>query len=321
MSSYKNIIKNMDSKQVALLLAVLTAATVLFTQVEKTETISEFEAWKAQYGVKYESAFESAYREKIFLQNKAKVALHNADKFKTYELGINQFSALSQEEFQQQYLGLVVPENFVSLEESNDISVGDADWTTQGAVTPVKNQGQCGSCWAFSTTGSLEGLSKIGYGTLESFSEQQLVDCSGSYGNQACNGGLMDNAFKYVKAVGIVHEDEYQYKAVKQACSKNGGPFKISGFTDVKDCNTLATAITGRPVSVAVDATNWSQYKSGVFNNCQKSLNHGVLLVGVSDQFWRIKNSWGTSWGESGFVRLARGNTCGICNAASYPNK
>ena len=131
----------------------------------------------------------------------------------------------------------------------------------------------------------------------------------------------MDNAFKYVKANGIVTESEYPYKAVKQTCSKNAGPFKISGFTDIKDCNTLATALTGRPISVAVDASNWSPYKSGVFNNCGTRLNHGVLLVGATDQDWKIKNSWGTSWGESGFIRLARGNTCGVCSTASYPNK
>jgi C1A family cysteine protease len=312
----------MDSKQVALLLAVLTAATVLFTQVEKTSTISEFEAWKVQFGVKYESAFESAYREKIFLQNKAKIEIHNAQKSMTYEMGVNQFSAHTAEEFQQQYLGLVVPENYVSVEESDEVILtADVDWTTQGAVTAIKNQGQCGSCWAFSATGALEGLSKIGYGTLQSFSEQQLVDCSGSYGNQACNGGLMDNAFKFVKANGIVLEESYPYKAVKGACSKTTGEFKISGFTDVKDCKTLATALATRPISIAVDATNWSSYKSGTFNNCGKQLNHGVLLVGVSDTFWRVKNSWGTSWGESGFIKLATGNTCGLCNVASYPNK
>jgi C1A family cysteine protease len=312
--------RKMNGKQLAVLLAVIGAAAVLLN-VNNASTASEFESWKGKHGIKFASEFENAYRERIFLENLAKVNSHNSNPYKTYEQGLNQFSALTTEEFAQQYLGTIVAESSNNIESTDDLKVGDVDWTTQGAVTGVKNQGQCGSCWAFSATGGLEGLSKLAYGTLESFSEQQLVDCSGSYGNQACNGGLMDNAFKFVKDNGIVHEDQYVYKAVKQTCSQKTGPFKISGFTDIKNCNDLATAIAGRPISVAVDATNWSPYKSGVFNNCKTSLNHGVLLVGLTDQYWHVKNSWGTSWGESGFVRLARGNTCGICNVASYPNK
>lgn len=127
----------------------------------------------------------------------------------------------------------------------------------------------------------------------------------------------MDSAFKFVKDNGIVTESEYPYKAVKQTCTTPTGSFKISGFTDIKNCNDLATALVGRPVSIAVDATNWSKYSSGVFNNCATKLNHGVLLVGANDQSWKVKNSWGASWGESGYIRLARGNTCGLCNVAS----
>jgi len=143
----------------------------------------------------------------------------------------------------------------------------------------------------------LEGLNKLSGGDLKSFSEQQLVDCSAAYGNNACQGGLMDNAFKFVHDHGIVTEAEYPYAGVKQTCKIPSGPFKISGFVDIKNCNDLANAVTGRPVSVAVDATNWSSYKSGVFNNCKANLNHGVLLVGVNDQSWKVKNSWGTVWG------------------------
>lgn len=131
----------------------------------------------------------------------------------------------------------------------------------------------------------------------------------------------MDNAFKFVRDHGIVHEDEYPYVAKKQACKIGDGPFKISGFTDIRNCNDLATAVAGRPVSVAVDATNWSRYSSGVFDNCRTSLNHGVLLVGISEGNWWVKNSWGASWGEKGFIRVKAGNTCGICSVASYPNK
>lgn len=301
-------------------MAVLGLVSVLFSH-KAIDTTSEFEAWKLKHGIKYESAFEDAFRERVFLENLAAINAHNSNEDKTYTMGVNHFSALTQEEFEQNYLGTVVPASDIVADSIDDAMVGDVDWTSEGAVTPIKNQGQCGSCWAFSATGGLEGLSKLAYGGLQSFSEQQLVDCSGKYGNMACNGGLMDNAFKYVRDNGIVHEDEYAYKAVKQTCKQNSGPFKISGFTDIKNCNDLANALTGRPISVAVDASNWSRYKDGVFNNCSTRLNHGVLLVGVTDGYWRVKNSWSSSWGEQGFIKLARGNTCGICNAASYPNK
>lgn len=131
----------------------------------------------------------------------------------------------------------------------------------------------------------------------------------------------MDNAFKFVKDKGITLEDSYPYKAVKQACAQETGDFKISGFTDIKNCSTLYTALVDRPISVAVDASTWSNYKGGVFSTCNTRLNHGVLLVGSDTKSWHIKNSWGKTWGEEGYIRLARGNTCGICNAASYPNK
>ena len=107
----------------------------------------------------------------------------------------------------------------------------------------------------------------------------------------------MDNAFKFVKDNGIVHEDEYPYVARQNACKKTTGPFKISGFTDIKNCNTLASSISGRPISVAVDASKWSSYKSGVFSTCGTALNHGVLLVGIVEGNWKVKNSWGQSWG------------------------
>jgi C1A family cysteine protease len=308
----------MNGKQLAVLLAIIGAATVLLN-FETTSKVSEFEAWKATHSIKYASEFENAYRERIFLENLAKVNAHNANEKKTYEQGLNQFSALTTEEFAQQYLGTIVPTSTIESNEEMTVTIGDVDWTTSpGVVQAVKNQGNCGSCWAFSATGALEALAGLNKAP-QSFSEQQLVDCSGSFGNQACNGGLMDNAFKYVKANGIVNEADYPYKAVKQTCSKNGGPYKINGFVDIKNCNDLATALASRPVAIAVDATNWSPYKSGVFSNCKTALNHGVLLVGQVGGAWKVKNSWGAAWGESGYIRLAGGNTCGLCNVASYP--
>ncbi len=131
----------------------------------------------------------------------------------------------------------------------------------------------------------------------------------------------MDSAFKFVRDHGITTESAYPYRAVKGTCAATSGAFKISGYTDVPGCTPLANAVVGRPVSVAVDANNWSPYKSGIFSNCGTSLDHGVLLVGLTDTFWIVKNSWASSWGESGYIRLARGNTCGICNQPSYPNK
>ncbi len=120
---------------------------------------------------------------------------------------------------------------------------------------------------------------------------------------------------------GIVTEAEYPYKAVDGVCQKNGGNFKISGVVDAIGCTTLANALIVRPISVAVDASNWKTYQTGVFSDCGTGLNHGVLLVGESPDFWYVKNSWTANWGEKGFIRLARGNTCGICSIPSYPLK
>ena len=310
----------MNGKQLAVILAFIGAAAILLGH-NSTAKPSEFESWKAKHGVIFPNEFENTYREKVFLKNLAEIESHNANELKTYTMTLNQFSALTQEEFAQQYLGLVVSEEQKKRDSLDTVRIGDVDWVSQGAVTPVKDQGQCGSCWAFSTTGGLEGLSKLKDGSLQSFSESQLVDCSSKYGNHGCNGGLMDNAFKYVKDNGITLESSYPYKPVQQACKMQGGDYKITGFTDIKNCNDLANGVAGRPISVAVDASKWSSYGGGVFKNCGSSLNHGVTLIGMTDDYWHVKNSWGGNWGEKGFIRLARGNTCGICNVASYPTK
>lgn len=188
----------------------------------------------------------------------------------------------------------------------------DIDWTQKKLVSPVKNQGNCGSCWAFSAVATLESFALMN-GKTAILSEQQLVDCSKKYGNEGCNGGFNYQGLAYVKDHGIATGAEYPYTAKTQACKVDGGAFKISSVSVAKGCPAVLSALASRPLGVSVDATNWSHYVSGIFNNCKTNLNHDVFLVGATDAYWKIKNSWGTTWGESGFIRLAPGNTCGIC--------
>lgn len=254
--------------------------------------------------------------------NLAIINLHNSDSQKTYSLGVNQFADLTEQEFISTYLQTKVNLEYSGPSHSRtyaDSNLRDVDWVAQKKVSPIKNQGMCGSCWAFSATGALQSQLLIN-NRNELVSEQQLVDCSSSYGNHGCNGGWMDSAFNYIKDHGLKTEAEYPYVAKNQNCAApDGGSIKISGFVDVPTCTNMENALNSQPISVAVDASRWSLYSSGVFSDCATNVNHGVLLVGSTQDYWKVKNSWGPSWGESGFIRLAKGNTCAICNYPSYP--
>ena len=240
---------------------------------------------------------------------------HNADPFQTYKMGLNQFSAFTDKEFVETYLDTHSYKNIEEVvnSDSNSDVLEDIDWTTKGGVTPVKNQGSCGSCWAFSAVGSSESWNKIKTGNTISLSEQQLVDCSGSYGNQGCSGGYPSAALKFIRDRGIVETSSYPYQGYQGYCRMNGGSFRVSSYGSVTGCSNMQNALNSQPLSVCVDASNWSRYSSGIFSYCGNSINHAVLLVGYTSTYWKIKNSWGPSWGESGFIRLAQGNTCGMC--------
>jgi C1A family cysteine protease len=222
------------------------------------------------------------------------------------------------------------------------------DWTTKGAVTGVKDQGQCGSCWSFSTTGALEGAYFLKYGTLESFSEQNFVDCDNFKNggrDMGCNGGLMDNAFNWAaKNGGVCTEKDYPYTSgatrkagdCKQSTCDKVANVAPKSHTDVptNSDDAMMSALTQQPVSIAIqaDQKDFQLYKSGVFTGeCGTQLDHGVLAVGYGTEsgtdFYKVKNSWGTTWGDKGYILLGRGSEynkgagqCGMLMSASFPN-
>lgn len=200
-------------------------------------------------------------------------------------------------------------------------TVTPVNWTAAGKTTPPKDQGSCGSCYAFSAVGAIESANLIQNGLNVSLSEQQIIDCSGMEGNQGCNGGWPSNSFVYVINYNITTEDLYPYNEAVGKCQGNGGKFRISSYKSPSGCSGLIKELTKRPLTVELDATNWYLYSDGVFNSCSSTvtINHAVLLAGVdSNSNWWIKNSWGSYWGQNGYILMAAGNTCGICKYPGY---
>jgi C1A family cysteine protease len=306
--------------------------------------IIEFNNWVNQFKIIVES---ERHLEKMFhnwIENHRFIDEINAKNL-TYTLGHNQFSAMNREDFRdyltsspilfQDKLATVYNKELTALPES-------VDWTKLGAVTPVKDQGLCGSCWSFSTTGALEGAFFIKTGSLTSFSEQQLVDCDNFKNggkDHGCKGGLMDNAFSWIsKNGGLCTESDYPYVSgttkkegeCLTKCSLVSGS-NVKNFVDVEPSNDNAfvTALSKTPLAVAIEADQreFQLYKSGVFTGtCGTKLDHGVLAVGYSKEYYLVKNSWSTSWGDAGYIKLARGQEynngdgqCGILMSASYP--
>jgi len=318
-----------------LLLILVLGAVNCYTEVEYKEA---FANWiQARQKVYSSSEFQTRYA--IFKDNMDFVQTWNEDPFHTHTVELNDFADLSNAEYQAIYLGTHFDgtERLASAGPLINITTPMDDvinWAAKGAVVPVKNQGGCGSCWSFSTTGSVEALNWIYTGNLISLSEQNLMDCSSSYGNAGCNGGLMDNAFRYIIANnGIDRESDYPYQAVVGACRFQAAwtGATIKNYADVQSGNegALTNQLNTQPVSVAIDASHQSfqLYSSGIYNEpaCSSTaLDHGVLAIGYGSQngdYYIVKNSWGAAWGMQGYIWMSRNNNnnCGIATMASVP--
>jgi len=342
----------MISKSLLTLVALAVASSSPVVDIE-----NRFEEFARRFERAYESLEERAIRFKIFAENLALIEAENAKNL-TYTLGVTRFADLTYEEWRSQMLvkggcysapafhGL--PQLGVHAAPQNTTAGPDTvDWVAQGYVTSVKNQGHCGSCWSFSAAGALEGAAKKAGKGLVDLSEQNILDCDAATARNKCGGGSMMQAFGWVKTNGICELSSYPYECgsgpttackssqCNEECTKALQPGDVTGFTPVASNSesALESAVASQPVSVAIEADKsvFQHYTQGLVTSsaCGTALDHGVLAVGYgvdgSNKYWKVKNSWGAQWGESGYVRILRGSSviggeCGILKQAAYPH-
>lgn len=335
-------------------LMVSAVLCVPLRSMTKADLDTRFKAWMTEFEMDFADDAEYLLRLGIFAENLRKIESHNSGNF-TWKMGVNKFAHLTSDEFKEKYIGDAIlpplPKEYMTIPRESFVydpsipAVKSWDWVEKGAVTDVKNQERCGGCWAFSTTGAMEGAYFVKNSVLKSFSEQELISCDKI--DSGCNGGLMDNAFKWIKENGgICEESAYPYVSgrgkaprCKRDCEVVSGT-DVKSFTDVspdpqiRPCTNedLEQAVQQQPVSVAIEADQnaFQLYHSGVLTGkCGTKLDHGVLVVGYGgqglEQYWKVKNSWGGDWGEDGYIRLGKGmyngekGQCGVLLSASYP--
>ncbi|NXN94851.1 CATS protein, partial [Rhinopomastus cyanomelas] len=301
-----------------------------------------WQLWKKTFGKEYGHEQEEGERRVTWEKNLWLVTLHNLEHslgLHSYELGMNHLADMTREEVAALLTGTEPPLRAKPVagyrRQPSSAAPDTMDWREKGCVTAVKNQGACGSCWAFSAVGALEAQMKLKTGKLVSLSAQNLVDCSTSYGNKGCSGGFMTRAFQYIiDNEGIDSDESYPYTAQNGTCHYNASEraATCSEYVELPygDEEALKDTVANvGPVSVAIDAAQptFFLYRSGVYDDpqCTQEVNHGVVIIGYGTlnekDYWLVKNSWGSQFGDEGYIRMARnhGNHCGIASYASYP--